>query len=248
MTEKGWFGEDNDIEDGLIGEHTEGSELQQAGETGAKVCEGEKEKKNGKDLGGLEDMEASSFSVGVTQKIYANKDKHYEMHLDVHETFEQTETSKDAIVTEREQGKVVGGLEDLEALNVSFGFTKETDSAKGCEKKQNEIVADVYQAPKQTETSKGVEEEEYEMPADVDHESGKGVEEEEYDMSVDVDHESVNQDLETDKDNLIEEMELKTSSENINCQRLTGRTKVASEALRSPYLVREVDINKSMTK
>ncbi|KAI3754463.1 hypothetical protein L1987_54247 [Smallanthus sonchifolius] len=169
MTEKGRFGEDIDIEDGLIGEHTERSEVQQAGERGAKVCEGEKEKKDGKDIGGLENMQASSFSVGVTQKTYANKDKPDEMRLDVHEEFEQTETCK------------------------------------------------------------GVEEEEYEMP-------------------VDVDHESVNQDLEAGKDNLIEEMELKTSSESINCQRLTGRSKVASEALRSPYLVREVDITKSMTK
>ncbi|KAI3695157.1 hypothetical protein L1987_78146 [Smallanthus sonchifolius] len=167
MTEKGRFGEDIDIEDGLIGEHTERSEVQQAGERGAKVCEGEKEKKDGKDIGGLENMQASSFSVGITQKTYANK---------------------------------------------------------------------------------GVEEEEYEMPADVDHETGKGVEEEEYEMPVDVDHESVNQDLEAGKDNLIEEMELKTSSESINCQRLTGRSKVALEALRSPYLVREVDITKSMTK
>ncbi|KAI3821092.1 hypothetical protein L1987_08649 [Smallanthus sonchifolius] len=75
-------------------------------------------------------MEAPSFSIGVTQETYANKgceDKHDEMRPDVHQAFEQTETSKGAIVTEREQGKndgkVVGGLEDLEALNFSFGFT-----------------------------------------------------------------------------------------------------------------------------
>ncbi|KAI3814873.1 hypothetical protein L1987_14520 [Smallanthus sonchifolius] len=76
----------------------------------------------------------------------------------------------------------------------------------------------------------------------------KGVEEEEDEMHADIDHESVNQDPEAGKDNLIEEMDLKTSSENINLQRLTGRTKVASESLRSPYLVREVDITKSKTK
>ncbi|KAI3828750.1 hypothetical protein L1987_02860 [Smallanthus sonchifolius] len=189
ITEKGGFGEDIDIEDGLFGEDTERSPTQQAAETSAKD----------------------------------------ETRSGVHQAFEQTETSKGAIVTEREQGKndgkVVGGLEDLEALNFSFGFTQETS----CEEKQNEMVSDVHQALKQTETSKGVEEEEDEMPADVDHES-------------------VNQDPTAGKDNLIEEMELKTSSENINRQRLTGRIKVASEALRSPYLVREVDITKSITK
>ncbi|KAI3811435.1 hypothetical protein L1987_21159 [Smallanthus sonchifolius] len=259
MTEKGRFGEDIDIEDGLIGEHTERSEVQQAGERGAKVCEGEKEKKDGKDIGGLENMQASSFSVGVTQKTYANKDKPDEMRLDVHEEFEQSETCKekgrfgedidieDGLISEytersevqqagetgakvcegekeKKDGKDLGGLENMQASIFSVSVTQKTYA------------------------NKGVEEEEYEMPADVDHETGKGVEEEEYEMPVDVDHESVNQDLEAGKDNLIEEMELKTSSESINCQRLTGRSKVASEALRSPYLVREVYITKSMTK
>ncbi|KAI3675356.1 hypothetical protein L1987_84945 [Smallanthus sonchifolius] len=298
MTEKGRFGEDIDIEDGLIGEHTERSEVQQAGERGAKVCEGEKEKKDGKDIGRLENMQASSFSIGVTQKTYANKDKPDEMRLDVHEEFEQTETCKekgrfgedidieDGLISEytersevqqagetgakvcegekeKKDGKDLGGLENMQASSFSVSVTQKTYANKGCEEKQNEIVSDVYQAHKQTEINKGVkmdavsnemkdrfrpsfslgvsqlpktqecvEEEEYEMPADVDHETGKGVEEEEYEMPVDVDHESVNQDLEAGKDNLIEEMELKTSSESINCQRLTGRSKVASEALR----------------
>ncbi|KAI3828712.1 hypothetical protein L1987_02821 [Smallanthus sonchifolius] len=278
MTEKGRFGEDIDIEDGLIGEHTERSEVQQAGERGAKVCEGEKEKKDGKDIGRLENMQVSSFSVGVTQKTYANKDNPDEMRLDVHEEFEQTETCKekgrfgedidieDGLISEytersevqqagetsakvcegekeKKDGKDLGGLENMQASSFSVSVTQKTYANKGCEEKQNEIVSDVYQAHKQTEINKGVEDEEYEMS-----ETGKGVEEEEYEMPVDVDHESVNQDLEAGKDNLIEEMELKTSSESINCQRLTGRSKVASEALRSPYLVREVDITKSMTK
>ncbi|KAI3825289.1 hypothetical protein L1987_06770 [Smallanthus sonchifolius] len=77
-------------------------------------------------------MEASSFSIGLTQETYANK---VEMRSDVHQAFEQTETSKGAIITEREQvkndGKVVGGLEDFESLDFSFGFTQETDSIKG---------------------------------------------------------------------------------------------------------------------
>ncbi|KAI3815182.1 hypothetical protein L1987_14841 [Smallanthus sonchifolius] len=95
--EKGRFGEDIDIEDGLISEYTERSEVQQAGETGAKVCEGEKEKKDGKDLGGLENMQASSFSVSVTQKTYANKgceEKQNEIVSDVYQAHKQTEINK----------------------------------------------------------------------------------------------------------------------------------------------------------
>ncbi|KAI3821093.1 hypothetical protein L1987_08650 [Smallanthus sonchifolius] len=122
------------------------------------------------------------------------------------------------------------------------------------------MVSDVHQVLKQTETGKGGKVVEvsnemedrfrpnFSLGVSQEQKTQEGVEEEEYEMPADVDHESVNQDPEAGKDNLIEEMELKTSSENINRQRLTGRTKVASEALRSPYLVREVDITKSITK
>ncbi|KAI3743243.1 hypothetical protein L1987_60949 [Smallanthus sonchifolius] len=215
ITQKGGFGEDIDIEDGMLGEDTERSPTQQAGQTGAKLSKRVKEKNDGKEAGGLEDMEASSFSVGVTQETYANKvweDKPDEMRSYVCQALEQTETSKDANVTELEQGKndgkVVPLLEDLEALNFSFGFTQETDSIKGgkVDKVSNEMqdrFRPNFSLGVSQEQRKGVEEEE-----------------EEDEMHADIDHESVNQDPEASKDNLIEEMDLKTSSENINSQRI----------------------------
>ncbi|KAI3825667.1 hypothetical protein L1987_07215 [Smallanthus sonchifolius] len=130
ITKKGMFGEDIDIEDGLIGEQTERSEIQQAGEIGAKVSERERKKRMEKKREGLRIWKQQALALALLTKL---------------------------ITTGKYDGKVMGGLEELEALNFSFGFTKETDSVKGCEKKQNEMVSDVHQAPKQTEKSKGAE-------------------------------------------------------------------------------------------